>query len=198
MRLICIGRRGATTVSSSPSPVRRPWTVFTVRFRLSCRCSRPPRGVAPSSSPGTTGPCLFRLGRSRPEGSDGATGDMTAPAHRPTVLLGRRLALLLRLADMLGERLVASLAGTNGIQGELNIGLLRPAPRPSPPAAVAARPASGANLTDGPDRSTGAMRRRHRRTFCLRARPFPESPALCCRQRRPEQGSPRGESPRSN
>ena len=107
--------------------LRTPATLF----RLSCRCSRPPRVAAP--------PLFFPLRRGG--GGRGAAargrqaglraGRRASPA--PGCLRARRASsaglvlglLLLVLAEVLGKRLAAGPAGADGVRRELDVGLLR-------------------------------------------------------------------------
>ena len=118
-----------TAVSSSPSSTFRRRTVAAF-LRLSCRCSRPPRVTAPSSSTGgTAGARPPRRERSRPAAGGLASAGGIAFQRQP--LAGRSLgglgrdSFLLVLADMLGERLRARLAGADGVGGKSDVGLLR-------------------------------------------------------------------------
>ena len=127
---------GVAGVSSSSVVTRR--FALAARFRLSWRCSRPPKvdRLAPSlspSSPSATGAAgrTVRRGRSRPEPGASGGGRPSAPTGRElsgAALLGRQvvsLLLLFMLPDVLGKRVGARLARSDRIQGKLDIGLLR-------------------------------------------------------------------------
>ena len=113
-------------------PRRRRAPAPADRFRLSCRCSRPPRCGGPSSSFSARRAAAAARGRSRPEGqSPGGKAARLRRARRPA---SRRAASWRpprpwpsspRACGVLGKRLAAGPAGADRVRRELDVGFLR-------------------------------------------------------------------------
>ena len=92
------------------------------RFRLSWRCSRPPRGAASASFAGARAPRRGAFGRQRRAGNRLVQFLLAALDRR---LLRRLFALLLVLFDVFGKGFLPQSARPNRVRRQLDVRLLR-------------------------------------------------------------------------